>query len=243
MTAEPLRVGTAGWSIPTAVGADFPGEGTHLERYAPRFNAVEINSSFYRPHRRATYRRWADSVPADFRFSVKLPKSITHEHRLKEGEDLVERFSGEVAGLGDKLGVVLIQLPPSLAFSGEAAVFLRRLRAHFDAALALEPRHKSWFEPAVEDLLAESGIARVAADPARFAGGGGPGGDRTTAYFRLHGSPRIYYSRYDAAALDAWSRKARAAAEAGAQTWMIFDNTAEFAAIENAAEISARYSG
>lgn len=244
MTSAPLRIGTAGWSIPGGVAADFPGEGTHLQRYARRFNAAEINSSFYRPHRRATYERWADSTPANFRFSVKLPKSITHDRRLRDGEDLVERFAGEVTGLGEKFGVLLAQLPPSLAFSDEAAGFLRRLRSRFEAPLAVEPRHQSWFKPGVEDLLAESGITRVAADPARFAGGGEPGGDRATAYFRLHGSPRIYYSRYDEAALADWSRKARHAAESGAETWIIFDNTAEGAAIENAAELlSAPYGG
>ena len=238
-----LRIGTAGWSIPGEVAARFPGEGTHLERYARHFNAAEINSSFYRPHRRATYERWAASVGESFRFSVKLPKSITHDRRLKGGEELVERFAGEVAGLGERFGVLLIQLPPSLAFSDEAAGFLRRLRPRFESAVALEPRHESWFEPAVEDVLADSHIARVAADPARFAGGDAPGGDRATAYFRLHGSPRIYYSRYDAAALETWSRKAEAAAGTGAETWVIFDNTAEFAAIENAAELSARCCG
>ncbi|HLY87873.1 MAG TPA: DUF72 domain-containing protein [Acetobacteraceae bacterium] len=242
--AGPLRIGTAGWSIPTEFAADFPGQGTHLERYAKRFNAVEINSSFYRPHRRTTYERWADSVPADFRFSVKLPKSLTHERRLKDGEDLVERFAGEVEGLGEKFGVLLIQLPPSLAFSDEAGDFLRRLRPRFAAALALEPRHKSWFMPAVEEFLTESGIARVAADPPRFAGGDEPAGCRKTAYFRLHGSPRIYYSRYDEAALADWSRKASHAVKTGAQAWVIFDNTAEGAAIDNAAEmITGRYGG
>ena len=232
-----LRIGTAGWSIPTGLAAVFPGEGTHLERYARRFNAAEINSSFYRPHRRTTYARWAASVPANFRFSVKLPRSLTHQRRLAEGEDLIERFAGEVAGLGDKFGVLLIQLPPSLAFSDEAGDFLRRLRPRFGAALALEPRHKSWFAPAVDPVLAESGIARVAADPARVAGGGAPGGCAETAYFRLHGSPRIYYSRYDEAALADWSRKACHAVRSGTDTWVIFDNTAEGAAIENAVEL------
>ncbi len=238
LTADPFRTGTAGWSIPTPVAADFPGDGTHLERYARRFNAVEINSSFYRPHRRATYERWAATVPEDFRFSVKLPRTLTHDHRLKNGDDLIERFAGEVAGLGAKFGVLLVQLPPSLPFSEEAADFLRRLRSRFEAATVLEPRHKSWFTPTVEDSLADAGIARAAADPGRFEGGGEPGGSRATAYFRLHGSPRIYYSRYDADALESWRGKARQAAQDGAQSWVIFDNTAEGAAIENAAEFS-----
>jgi uncharacterized protein YecE (DUF72 family) len=74
----PVRIGTAAWSIPKKHAAPFPTAGSHLERYAAVFNAAEINSSFYRPHRAATYERWAASVPDDFRFAVKVPKAITH---------------------------------------------------------------------------------------------------------------------------------------------------------------------
>ena len=84
-----VRIGTAGWSIPKEHSAPFPVQGSHLERYGAVFNAVEINSPFYRPHRTATYERWAASVPEDFRFAVKIPKAITHECRLKDaGERL-----------------------------------------------------------------------------------------------------------------------------------------------------------
>lgn len=232
-----ILIGTAGWSIPSAVAEDFPGPGTHLERYARIFDAVEINSSFYRPHRRATYERWAAGVPDHFRFAVKLPKSITHDHRMRECSDLLDRFAGEVTGLGRKFGALLIQLPPSLAFSDEARDFLTGLRSVFDAALVLEPRHATWFTPQMEELLAETGIARAAVDPSRWPKGDEPGGNRQTAYFRLHGSPRIYSSRYDEAALASWRQAMDAAADSGARIWAIFDNTAEGAAIENAAEL------
>ena len=79
-----IRTGTAAWSIPKEHAAPFPVAGSHLERYGAVLNAVEINSSFYRPHRTTTYERWAASVPEDFRFAVKVPKAITHEHRLKD---------------------------------------------------------------------------------------------------------------------------------------------------------------
>ena len=78
-----------------------------------RFDGVEINSSFYRPHRLSTYQRWADDVPDHFRFAVKMPKTITHEGRLRDVAEPLQRFLGEIAGLGDKLGPVLIQLPPA----------------------------------------------------------------------------------------------------------------------------------
>src|SRR5919106_6889056 len=100
--SSPGRIGTAGWSIPKEHAAPFPATGSHLERYASVFNAVEINSSFYRPHRPATYERWAASVPEGFRFAVKIPKAITHERRLNEAGDHLDRFLSEAQGLGSK---------------------------------------------------------------------------------------------------------------------------------------------
>ena len=123
-----VLIGTVGWSIPARYAPDFPGTGTHLARYGARLNAVEINSSFYRPHQRKTYERWAASVPNDFRFSVKLPRSITQSQRLRDCDDLLARFLEESAGLGAKLGVVLVQLPPSLAYDADmASGFFRNL--------------------------------------------------------------------------------------------------------------------
>jgi uncharacterized protein YecE (DUF72 family) len=116
-----VHVGCAGWSLPKEHSDRFPAEGTHLARYATRFPAVEINSSFYKPHRPATYARWAGSVPMDFVFSVKVPKLISHERRLVETHDVLDRFLGEVTQLGDKLGPLLVQLPPSLSFSAQIA--------------------------------------------------------------------------------------------------------------------------
>src|SRR4030088_3490735 len=99
-------IGTAGWSIPALHAGAFANSGTHLARYGARLDAVEINSSFYRPHQRKTYERWAASVPEDFRFSVKLPRTFTHDRRLKNCGDLLEPFMEGIAGLGKKLDVV-----------------------------------------------------------------------------------------------------------------------------------------
>ena len=87
-----VRIGIAGWSLPKEHSGRFPEEGTHLERYAARFPAVEINSSFYKPHRPTTYARWAASVPQGFRFSVKAPKLATHERRLVDVGDVLDSF-------------------------------------------------------------------------------------------------------------------------------------------------------
>ncbi len=229
-----IRIGTAGWSIPKEHGAAFPVEGSHLERYAAVFDAVEINSSFYRPHRVATYERWAASVPETFRFAVKVPKAITHERRLRGVDEPLERFLSEAAGLGAKLGPLLVQLPPSLAFEpGSSDVFLRELRSRVTGGIVCEPRHRSWFAPEVESLLDDLQIARVAADPAPAPGAGEPGGWRGLSYYRLHGSPRIYYSPYSEEALTGMAERL-ARESAGAESWCIFDNTAAFAATHDA---------
>jgi uncharacterized protein YecE (DUF72 family) len=221
-----VLVGTAGWSIPKQHAAAFPGPGSHLERYARRLPAVEVNSCFYRPHRPETWRRWAAAVPPGFRFAVKAPKEITHVRRLADAGGPLERFLAEAGALGEKLGPLLVQLPSSLAFGeGRARAFLRLLRGLTDADVACEPRHPSWFGGEAEDLLRESRAARVAADPAVAPAAAEPGGWPGLAYFRLHGSPRTYHSPYPPDWLAALER--RLSGRSGTATWCIFDNTAE----------------
>jgi uncharacterized protein YecE (DUF72 family) len=242
MTGPPLRIGTAGWNVPSLYLDQVPPGGSHLERYARRLNAVEINSSFYRPHRRTTYQRWAQSVPDDFRFAVKVPKTITHEAGLADCGALLDRFVDEATGLGDKLGVLLVQLPPKSALSKRIADrFFRDLRARIDTHVALEPRHASWFAPGVDDWLAKRRIARVAADPARIAGADEPGGWNNHAYYRWHGSPRIYYSDYGPAALAALKRRLEDNRRHASSVWCIFDNTASGAALGNALTLQQQH--
>lgn len=239
---RPAYIGTAGWNIPAPYAADFRDGGTHLQRYASRLNAVEINSSFYRSHRRQTYERWAASVPRDFCFAVKIPKEITHERGLLESEAPLDRFAGELAGLGASLGVLLVQLPPSLVFDAAVAIkFFDHLQARFErrVAVACEPRHGSWFTREADTILSSQEVARVAADPPRCAADGEPGGWRGLHYFRLHGSPRIYYSNYDERALERIHRDLEAGSARAAATWCIFDNTAASAALGNALAVQA----
>jgi uncharacterized protein YecE (DUF72 family) len=228
-----LRIGTAGWSFPRALDG-FPAEGTGLERYAARFNAVEINSSFYRPHQRKTYERWAATTPADFRFAVKVPKTITHERRLFEIDDLLARFLDETDGLDGKRGPLLIQLPPSLRFETERVeAFLKTWRERTDAPTVLEPRHPTWFESAPNRLLADFRIARVAADPAIVPAAAEPGGWPALTYRRLHGSPVIYESAYDDKLLDELAKQLADEART-AEVWCVFDNTKFGAATSDA---------
>jgi uncharacterized protein YecE (DUF72 family) len=230
-------IGCAGWSLHKDVAIDFPEEGSHLERYAAVFPAVEINSSFYRPHQPQTYARWAASVPPDFRFSVKLPKAITHEARMRDADALLDRFAHEAGHLGAKLGCVLIQLPPKGVFDEEVARdFLPRLRQRLGCMLALEGRHPTWFSDAATGVLREHGVTRVIADPP--AGQPGPHVPTTAAgYLRLHGTPKVYYSNYPPACLEQVARRIEALTLGGADCWCIFDNTAAFAAVPNALDV------
>jgi uncharacterized protein YecE (DUF72 family) len=232
-----IRIGTAGWSVPAALKPQFPNAGTQLEKYAARMNAVEINSSFYRPHQRKTYERWAAGVPAAFRFSVKLPRSISHEKPLKDFEAPLTRFLSEVSGLGEKLGVILVQLPPGLAFDEAAAgALFAALASGAGCAIACEPRHASWFSAEAEALLLRHGVARVAADPPRHPDDGKPGGARRLSYYRWHGSPRIYWSAYGEDRLAALARALQA--EVAGEAWCIFDNTAAGAALGDALRVA-----
>jgi uncharacterized protein YecE (DUF72 family) len=238
-----IYVGCAGWNVPREAAARFPEEGSHLQRYSCRFPAVEINSSFYRPHQRKTYEKWASSVPAAFRFSVKIPKSITHQQRLHDPDELLARFLDEVAGLGETIGCLLVQLPPSLVLDISIAANCfaslgRRVREIWKPptmpAVVCEPRHSSWFTAAANELFLLHGITRVIPDPVAVPAGGNPAGFPDVVYFRLHGSPRMYYSNYNDAYLAALSISLKQHLHAGRESWCIFDNTALGAATLNA---------
>lgn len=230
-TSTSVRVACAGWTLPKEHKPLFPEEGPHLGRFASVFSGVEINSSFHRRHRESTYRRWAQTVPDDFRFAVKVSKEITHETRLRL-PPLLDAFLPGPLQLGEKLGPLLVQLPPSLAFDRDVAdAFFAELRERFEGHVVCEPRHASWFTDEVETVLESHVVARVAADPAPAAGAGRPGAWRGVTYFRLHGSPRMYYSAYDE---DFLAGLAAHLADESGETWCVFDNTARGAAIPNA---------
>jgi uncharacterized protein YecE (DUF72 family) len=239
MTGQQAKfvVGTAGWAIPAPVRDQFGDGESNLARYATRFGGVEVNSSFHRRHRASTWARWAETTPADFRFSAKLPKTITHVQRLAECDDLLADFVEDVSGLGAKLAVILVQLPPKLAFDPLVApLFLDRLLASTNARIVCEPRHASWFADGPDRALAERRIARVAADPAPVPAAGAPGGWPGLVYWRLHGSPHIYRSSYG----DAWiDDQATAMRRSAVEQWCMFDNTASSAATGNALALTA----
>jgi uncharacterized protein YecE (DUF72 family) len=230
-----VYIGSAGWNIPRVHKDRFPVAGTGLQRYSAQLNAAEINTSFYRPHAPAIYERWAAAVPADFRFSVKIPKVITHEQALLRARLPLERFLSEIAGLGGKLGPLLIQLPPSHAFDPRrTGRFFELLRARHEGSVVCEPRHATWTSDAATRLLRKFRIARVAADPPRAAGLETPGGWPGLIYYRWHGSPRPYFSSYSPEQLAELAVK-----QSGVTTesWCIFDNTGSGSAAGNALDL------
>lgn len=232
-----IKIGTAGWSIPREIAGEFAGKGSSLERYASRFDVAEINSSFHRPHRLSTWERWRDNVPSNFRFSVKLPKAITHQAKLAECEELLDEFIAQAHTLAGKLAVILVQLPPKLELDPAVAQdFFTALRSRTQAELVCEPRNASWFTDEADALLRAMRVARVAADPPICDAAAKPGGWRGIDYWRLHGSPVIYRSSYNGR-IDTY---ANALLAPGAnERWCIFDNTASSAGAGDALALLA----
>jgi uncharacterized protein YecE (DUF72 family) len=208
---SPVNIGTAGWTVPRQVADEFPAEGTSLQRYAGRFPVAEINSSFHRPHRLATWQR-----------------------KLVDIEEPLAEFLAQAEGLGPKLAILLVQLPPKLEFDAAVAeAFFADLSSRSASAIVCEPRHPSWFAADADRLLDRNGVARVAADPAVCESAARPGGWPGLRYWRLHGSPAMYRSSY-ADRIGAYAEVLAAEAAAGRETWCIFDNTASGAAAGDA---------
>ena len=179
---------------------------------------------------------WAASTPAEFQFAIKVPRLITHKQRLRRSRAAFERFLAETNGLGSHRGPLLVQLPPSFAFEARAAArFFDMVREGYEGAVVCEPRHPTWFGARANALMSRYAIARVAADPAITEQSHAPGGWDGIAYFRLHGAPQMYWSRYEADYLSRLATRVRQISES-VDVWCVFDNTASGAAMENAWE-------
>ena len=166
---------------------------------------------------------------------MKLPKTITHERQLVDAMPAFDDFLAQVAGLGDKLGCLLVQLAPRLAFDAAVARrFFDSVRQRHSGHVAVEPRHASWFTPKADALLAELQVGRVLADPVLHDGAAAPGGWPGLVYVRMHGTPRVYWSAYDDALLARVAQRLRQAQREGAECWCVLDNTAGGAAVGNA---------
>jgi uncharacterized protein YecE (DUF72 family) len=228
-----IRIGVSGWTYAPWRGEFFP-EGLRQRdelAYAARmFRTIEVNGTFYSLQKPDSFARWADAVPEDFVFTVKGPRYVTHILRLREPRVPVANFlASGVLRLGHKLGPILWQLPPSLAFDAERIRNFAALLPHdTDAAVALARRHddkvagRVWLKPATSgplrhaleirhesfrtaefiDILRAHDIALVCADTVKWPRLMDATAD--FAYCRLHGSRELYRSGYDARQLDEW---------------------------------------
>lgn len=233
-------IGTAAWNIPSNMKSFFPSEGTHLERYARTFNAVEINSSFYKDHKHKVYQKWAASVPAKFRFSVKLSQYFTHEARLSDAGERLTDSLYNISGLGSKWGVLLIQTPASLDFKKPVAKkFFATLSKKCKIPVVFEPRHKSWITPKALELLEEFSVSKVLADPEPCRA---PLEWRlrleSPRYFRLHGTPQLYRSLYPDEFLRRLKTRLLSPLSKTENTWVIFDNSMFGHATQNALSLN-----
>lgn len=225
-------IGTSGWQYKHWKGMFYP-EGLKsadwLSFYARHFTTVEVNVSFYRDVKPSTYEKWRTIVPDDFLFAVKTSKFITHIKRLKVDVNSVNHFTEGVRNLKEKLGVVLIQLPPGLTFDES---LIRDFFSLLDKKLryAIEARNTSFMNKKLFSLLEENSVAWCIADSAgRF-----PYREIVTApfvYVRLHGSQRLYASDYNYDELRAWRDKIL---QWGRDTFIYFDNDFKGYAIKNA---------
>ena len=228
-------MGIAGWALPLELRVREVGSPA-LARYGELFNAVEINSTHYKFHQPKTFAKWCTLVPLDFRFAVKMHRSISHVQRLTRVDEAVH-FLNTLEAFGEKLGVVLLQLPPSLAFTPVVEDFLRDLRSEYGAALAIEPRHPTWAQGEVEQLLKQLHIARVAADPPLITDRVMAAGDRAVSYYRLHGNPQMYRSVYSDERLEQLASTIISEGQEGGGTFVFFDNTMSGAAHANAFQL------
>jgi uncharacterized protein YecE (DUF72 family) len=161
------RIGTMGFSYTDWVGVFYPSgtkPGDFLEFYARHFNAVELDTTFHAIPPADRVRHWAKVTPADFRFSVKTPRTVTHEPPLSRAIDEMRRFLDVARELGEKLAVVLLQFPPGFSIAAEPALrtFLESLAR--DLRFAVEFRHPSWESPKTVALLSAHNICLVGAD-------------------------------------------------------------------------------
>jgi len=231
MSAD-IRIGTSGWDYAHWKEVFYPPglpKARWLEQYASCFDTVELNATFYRQPAGQTVAQWYERTPKGFFWAIKASRYITHIRRLRDATEPLTKFYGAIADLREKLGPILLQLPPNLAFDeGIARDFL----AGLDPGLrhVIEVRHPSWVCDQAFELFAAYNVALCVSDTAgRF-----PSPEVVTAdfmYVRMHGSRELYASKYTEAELKAWAAKIKRWHK---DTYVYFDNDRAGYAVKNA---------
>jgi uncharacterized protein YecE (DUF72 family) len=230
----PVLVGTSGWQYRDWRGNFYPvgvPQRSWLEYYASRFPTVENNGTFYRLPDRATFESWRSRTPDGFVMVVKASRYLTHVRQLKEPAEPVRRLMSAAEGLGDRLGPVLLQLPPTLkADPGALDECLRCFPA--GVRVAVEPRHESWWNDDIRGVLTARGAALCWADR-----------DETPVtplwrtadwgYLRFHAGTGKPWPRYTAGTLADWGRRLAAWSE-GETVYAYFNNDQGGAAVLDA---------
>jgi uncharacterized protein YecE (DUF72 family) len=233
-----ILVGTSGFDYKDWRGTFYPRfikAGDRLAFYAEHFDTVELNVTFYRMPAASAFRGWRDAVPDGFVFAVKASRYLTHIKRLVDPQGSVEYLMERAGELGDRLGPILLQLPPSLEI--ELDRLDRTLEAFGpDMRVAVEPRHRSWFVPELCELLRTHGAAFVLADrrsrpitPLWSTSG--------WFYLRMHQGLARPRSCYGDVALRSWERRVAELSDGAGRTGFVyFNNDLRACAVRNAAE-------
>ncbi len=239
--ASSLYIGTSGWSYPEWRQRFYSdlAQKRWLEFYAEHFSAVEINGTFYRLQNPDTFKKWSDETPSTFRFALKANRYLTHHKKLLNPLPSIVIEKSHAEALGDKLAVVLWQLPGSLKKDFDLLKhFIDALQQWPEVRHSIEFRHSSWFDDQTADCLAEADIAICISDAATW-----PMWDRVTTnlvYIRLHGHAQTYVSCYSKTELSYWAEHINRWTGEGKDVHVYFDNTAECAAPFNALALQAR---
>ncbi len=228
-------IGTSGWNYRGWRG-DFYGDTPRKEWLcfcAERFGAIEINATFYRLQSKATFARWREETPADFRFAMKANRYLTHNKKLADPTASIRLEREHARGLGAKLAAVVWQMPRQFHRNmARLRAFARALQRWPEVRHALEFRHRSWFEEEVAECLRTHALAACLSDAADW-----PLWDVVTTdlvYVRLHGHTRTYASAYGTASLKRWARRVQAWLGQQCDVHVYFDNDAEGAAPRDA---------
>lgn len=230
-------IGTSGWSYRNWNTQFYPkGLKAHekLGYYSKHFSAVEVNSSFYNLLARETYEQWREQVPTDFTFAVKMHRYLTQMKKLKiddKAREQRDQFFVGVAGLGSQLGVILIQLPPSLKKDIEKiGEFLEAMPG--DYRYAIEFRNESWFDEEVADVLKKHNVAAVISHSSEWPYWIMPTAD--FIYARFHGKNELFTSPYPEKDLQEWAETLQSLQPGDQKGWILFNNTDQGHAVQNA---------